>query len=381
MATMAVIENPNGDPTAALRVFFRKLLDEGLVDALLLPCEIGDGAVMPMLISESGRLDAAAPLAPAFPLNAASLVATLTDGAPGGRVAALLRPCEIRAFVELCKLNQGVRESVLVIGLDCLGAFDNDGFRRIAGSDVAAATRTYVQERLADLSSREDGDAAIAPACRVCEHVTPDGADVVLTLFGSTPADNLTAMARTAQGQALLDGLKLPEAAEPEKRAAVVAGLVSRRTVARDAMFERTGRVTGSIADLATYLSHCVNCQNCRNACPVCYCRECVFKTDVFEYKPWRYLRWAKQRGAMRMPADTVFFHLTRLAHMSTACIGCGQCSNACPNDIPVMELFRTVAARTQAAFEYEPGRDINEAPPLSVFAEREFAEMTGEGD
>jgi len=77
------------------------------------------------------------------------------------------------------------------------------------------------------------------------------------------------------------------------------------------------------------------------------------------------------------MPTDTVFYHITRLAHMSTACIGCGQCSNACPNDIPVMELFRTVAHKTQQAFAYEAGRSLDEPPPLSVFKEDEFKELT----
>ncbi|MGD8273883.1 MAG: 4Fe-4S binding protein, partial [Desulfobacterales bacterium] len=73
-----------------------------------------------------------------------------------------------------------------------------------------------------------------------------------------------------------------------------------------------------------------------------------------------------------------VFYHMTRLAHMSTACVGCGQCSNACPNDIPVMELFRTIAQDTQRAFDYEAGRSLEEAPPLSVFREDEFPEVVG---
>jgi formate dehydrogenase subunit beta len=63
---------------------------------------------------------------------------------------------------------------------------------------------------------------------------------------------------------------------------------------------------------------------------------------------------------------------------MSTACIGCGQCSNACPNQIPVMELFRTIAHFTQASFDYEAGRSLEDEPPLSVFREKEFAEVTG---
>ena len=78
------------------------------------------------------------------------------------------------------------------------------------------------------------------------------------------------------------------------------------------------------------------------------------------------------------MPTDTIFYHLTRMAHMSTACIGCGQCSNACPNGIPVMELFRTIAHATQGAFDYTAGLSLEDDPPLSVFREREFPEVTG---
>jgi formate dehydrogenase subunit beta len=89
-------------------------------------------------------------------------------------------------------------------------------------------------------------------------------------------------------------------------------------------------------------------------------------------------MRWARRRGSIKMPTDTLFYHITRLAHMSTACVGCGQCSNACPNDIPVMELFRTVARDTQSAFDYEPGRSFDEAPPLSTFREDEFEEVVG---
>jgi formate dehydrogenase subunit beta len=113
-------------------------------------------------------------------------------------------------------------------------------------------------------------------------------------------------------------------------------------------------------------------------ACPVCYCKECVFVTDVFNHDPSQYLQWANRKGIIKMPTDTLFYHLTRLAHMSTACVGCGQCSNACPNDIPVMELFRTVAQNTQQAFEYTAGRSVDEKPPLSEFRENEFNEVVG---
>jgi formate dehydrogenase subunit beta len=45
------------------------------------------------------------------------------------------------------------------------------------------------------------------------------------------------------------------------------------------------------------------------------------------------------------------------------------------------MEIFRTVSAFTQKAFEYEAGRSLEDEPPLAVFREAEFSELTGGKD
>ncbi len=166
--------------------------------------------------------------------------------------------------------------------------------------------------------------------------------------------------------------------AEPAARRDAIRLLIDRRMKYRDDMFVRTREATDNLEKLTAYFATCVNCYNCRVACPVCYCKECVFVTDVFNHDPSRYLWWATRKGIIKMPTDTLFFHITRLAHMSTACVGCGQCSNACPNDIPVMELFRTIARDTQQAFDYAAGENIEQDPPLSVFHEQEFEEVVG---
>jgi formate dehydrogenase subunit beta len=230
------------------------------------------------------------------------------------------------------------------------------------------------------LSGQDPEDAVPAPACRACEHPVPEGADIAVGLFGVDTASSVLLEAGTEAGARLLSALELPEAQVPRDRKSAVQTLVAERAAFRDEMFERTRHATDSLEKLAAYLSRCVNCYNCRVACPVCYCRECVFTTDVFDHEPSQYLRWVHRKGAVRMPTDTVFYHLTRLAHMSTACVGCGQCANACPNDIPVMELFRMVAHRTQAGFGYRAGRSLDERPPLSEFREKEFEEIVGMG-
>jgi formate dehydrogenase subunit beta len=63
---------------------------------------------------------------------------------------------------------------------------------------------------------------------------------------------------------------------------------------------------------------------------------------------------------------------------MSCACVGCGQCTNACPNDIPVSDLFTFVAEGAQTAFGYAAGIDLSQAPPMSGFEEEEYEEVVG---
>jgi len=42
------------------------------------------------------------------------------------------------------------------------------------------------------------------------------------------------------------------------------------------------------------------------------------------------------------------------------------------------MDLFKYIGSITQAAFEYEAGKDINQPPPLSVFKEEEYLDVVG---
>jgi formate dehydrogenase subunit beta len=76
------------------------------------------------------------------------------------------------------------------------------------------------------------------------------------------------------------------------------------------------------------------------------------------------------------MPTDTLLFHLTRLNHMVSSCVGCGLCQEACPNDVPVFSIFRTVGDKVQKVFDYVPGRSLEEVLPLATFKEDELKEV-----
>lgn len=373
------IERQGEDLLTDIRQFLKSVLELESMSAMLVPRRLpGRQTVMPALVSRPELLDAADPLAPAYAVNSAKNLSRLTRKGLEAEIAALLRPCELRAHVELVKLHQSSRESLVIIGLDCLGAYSNRGYPDFVEECGDSATETFYKARLAGRAPSEKVE--LSTACQICEQPVPEGADILIALYGVDPDAGLFLEARTEKGREVMEAVGADSANAPEKREQAVEELVAARIAERDRVFAETDAAVDSVEKLSAYLADCVNCYNCRVACPACYCRECVFTTDVFDHEPLQYLQWTARKGALKMPTDTVFYHITRLVHMSTACVGCGQCSNACPNDIALTELFRTVAHRTQAAFDYAAGRSTEEPPPLLVFKEEEFTDIVGLG-
>jgi len=378
MAITAKIKVEAQDVLGSLRKFFENVLKSDDIQAILVPQHLPmKNMVMPTLVTGPSQLSGVDPLAPAFPMNAARIVSRLARKPMGGKIAAVLRPCEIRAFIELVKLKQGRQEQLVLIGIDCLGALQNKDYFQFAGQNPTESTPRFYQNVLQNKGKSIEG-FELAPACRACEHPVAENADIVIGLYGMEIGESLLVQSQNDSGDHILKQMDLLETEEPAARQDAIDALISNHSSFRDDMFARTHEATDSLEKMSAYFATCVNCYNCRVACPVCYCKECVFVTDVFNHDPSQYLHWAQRKGIIKMPTDTLFYHFTRLAHMSTACVGCGQCSNACPNDIPVMELFRTIARDTQKAFDYEAGKSIEQEPPLSVFREDEFAEVVG---
>lgn len=365
----------SGKINEALKGFFSGLLEHDVVQAVFLPMRQPDGVVvMHSLVRDPKQLENLDPLAPVTPTSAARTLSSLTFQKPGYRIAAFLRPCDCRAYVELVKLKQADREQILLITTDCEGRLETRDFLELA-TEAGDRCAAVFHERVI----KGDETLPLIRACRVCEHPVHQEADIGLRIFGSDPEKELILCAQTEAGTEAINALGMEEAKEPEGRAKALEQVLSKRTTELEAMIKEYGEMTPSFAALRDVLKTCINCYNCRAACPVCYCRECVFLTDTFRHDPEQFFRWAGKRGQVKLPTDTAFFHITRMLHIGTLCVGCGQCSTACPMDLPVMELFRTAAGRTQARFEYEPGRSPDEPLPLSVFEDQEFLELTAE--
>jgi len=374
---MIKIVHEDKSPTKGLQQFFKQLLKLQEIDALFLPVRLKESnSIMPSLVTDPERIEDAVPFSPAFPINSARMVSRLSYKASKRKTAVVLRPCEMRAFIELVKLKQGSRQELILIGIDCPKA--------LTSSDYAAYTKkdpldddAYIEAIFSQKIETLNG-FQFSTACDTCENPFPVNTDISILLHGVDLSDGMIAESKSDDGRLLLESLKMPEAESPENRDETMMQIKEANSKANKIMMEDIGARTDSIVKLNTFFDQCINCYNCRNMCPVCYCKECVFNTDVFNHQPVQYLQWAEKKGSIKLPTDTVFYHLTRMAHMSHACVGCGQCSNACPSDINVFELFKSVAHDTQAAFEYSPGTDENEPPPLSVFYEKEFEDIVG---
>ncbi len=385
MSITAYLEVAEGDTLGALQNFLGRLLSEDIVDALLVPQKLPTGNnVVPTLIRDPARLAGVDPIAPVMPVAAATALSKVTATEHGERLAAVLRSCELRAVVELVKLQQASLDKVILIGVDCLGTYEVTDYARLieAGVDptaevLAAVAAGQLKNLLAaDLESAAKG-YQLRAACRMCEKPVPGGPDVyrpdvIIGFFGVDPGRQILIEA----SDALAEKLGLEAAEPPARRPELIERLIAGRTAERDRMFaafrERVTDMDGLLAEFST----CIRCYNCMGACPICYCKECIFRTPTFDHASPQYFRWAERKGSIRLPTDTLLFHLTRLNHMSTSCVGCGLCESACPSELPVALIFRAVGQETQAIFDYHPGRSLEEEVPVATFREDELTEL-----
>jgi formate dehydrogenase subunit beta len=356
---------------ATIQSLLRKLLDEQVVDALLVPMRLPSGSIAPMLVSDPEAMEKADPLAPVLPINAARAVANLTVTDHREKLGVVLRACEIRALVELVKFQQAqAGDELLIVGIDCLGTYSVTDYQAVEdkvqlAAELAAGATTGELDPHAGMAFRE--------ACQMCEQPLPDGDHVDLTigLVGVEPGQlYLKASDRLAEA------LGLESSAAPAGRQEAVEKLVAARVQARDTAFVAFRDRVNSMGGLLEEFSTCIRCHNCMINCPICYCKECIFRTATFEHESQLYYQWAARKGEVRMMPDTLLFHLTRLNHMVSSCVGCGLCTEVCPVDIPVGTVFRAVGEKVQAIFDYHPGRSLEEAAPVQEFREDELTTL-----
>lgn len=355
----------------AVRELLRSLLESGRVNGVLALGRTGgaNGGVAYSLFTDPGAFGAdgaALPLLPFMPANAGGLLSRLTLREPlAGPVAAVVKPCELRAFIELVKRSQGSLDNLLLISSTCGGVYPLD-----VGANGGLKERL---PRYWEAVQQGGLDHDVRPTCRACVHFVPDNADITVALVGKEDLDTqCTLFLNTEKGAEFVEGLEGTSLSD-ELETEPIQRSYDQREAYREELF---AGVKVGMKELIRTFGRCIGCHACKTVCPICYCSLCYFDSQDCEYLPEIYESELERKGGLRLPPNTIFFQLGRLAHVSVSCVGCGMCTDVCPADIPLSTIFSKVGASVQALFDYQPGKDVTEEVPLMTFEEEEFTQV-----
>ena len=202
--------------TEAIRKEAARLLSEGSV-TMVIGYRAGRraGIAIPAIVTDAARVEELI-FSPACVNNLALyLTRAKKDIRKTGKVAIVVKGCDMRALAGLMGESQLKREDVVIIGVACAGVKGSG-----AGPGEGLST------------------ANIARKCRECTVHTPQGADLVAGSLPTMPELNPVEAEELAKLEAMT----------PKERWAF----------------------------WKEHFSRCVRCLACRSICPFCYCEQCM---------------------------------------------------------------------------------------------------------
>jgi formate dehydrogenase subunit beta len=363
MRVQSILEVKNSDTLGATRSFLKMLLVKDVIDAMLVPLEVPSAdQVAPILAKEPRQLDAANPLAPVMRLNAAAVITRMQRDDGAARIGAVLRPCELRAVIELTKVRRVDLARLMLIGVDCMGTYEPEAYAQIARASLREESPT-------DEMMRWTRQGPIAPyrlrnACQMCEHFVAENAHIAIGLVGMNVRERL--LIETSED--LAAKLNLP-AGYSNGREKAIARLASIRHHRRDQALANAARLLNDLPSLVGLVAPCTACGECLDACPFC-------GTNAFTPKPAkephtdRLRDWSsgeRPRSTMRERAHSPFGELIEMGRRAASCVACGMCELACPRHVPLTAIQGVLGRRVQEEFNYVPGRSVEEKLPWAV--------------
>ena len=105
-------------------------------------------------------------------------------------------------------------------------------------------------------------------------------------------------------------------------------------------------------------LSRCIKCYACRQVCPLCYCNRCLADKN----QPQCIDTSATLKGNFA-------WHLMRAFHLAARCVGCDECTRACPAGIDLRLLNQMLARSAELQFGYRSGIDPEAEPVVGAYS------------
>lgn len=371
MVKQKILEVKNGDMNRSVNDFLKNLLKSDKLSAILVSQNVpSKKVVFPALISDPEELDSNV-FAPLLPASTAKIVSKITKFQPSDKpIGVVLHPCQIRALVELVKLNQANLNNLVIIGLDCLGTFSVNDYADFPEEKNPA------DFLLGDFQSKSNkSEKYLRSACAVCNQPVPINSDIIIGVFGVDTKKQVLIEAVSETGIKIIEDLKLEPFKDNKNRENHINDLIEMRNKKLEAFVKEKTEKSG-IEGLTNFFDKCVNCHNCMKVCPICYCKECLFDSSVFDAEANKYVRKSQSKGLFKMPTDSLLFHLGRMNHMILSCVKCGLCEQGCPMNIALMDVFIPAAENAQKEFKYQPGKKLEEKVPMVVYREYEYVEV-----
>jgi len=359
---------------AALVGWLKQTLDKHVFDAVLVPVEVPAGdSFAYLLLRDPAILDNASPLPPVMPIQGGKVISRLTMRGNGNqqpeaaRIAAVVRPCEARAAVELTKLQQAHLDNLYLITIDCPGVLPLSDYIE----DPAAGAARFAQ------AAAQRDRSPMRPTCQMCNHFSMLPAPISDLHVATLCSDGtLLIVPGSPEGARVLEEMDMPVETSLDGWAAQVEAMEQAQTERRQQAHAELRQTVAGADRLLDVFSSCINCHNCQRVCPICYCRQCYFESDALKLPPENYMARAERKGALRFSPDTLLFHIGRALHMILSCVSCGACEDACPMDIPVGQVFSLLADRAQETLGYVAGERLDEALPLVTYEMEELGHV-----
>lgn len=239
------------------------------------------------------------------------------------KVGVIVKGCDSRTIVQFMQEGLIERENVVIIGIPCAGIISVDKVLK----EIGHATIEKIDFDGANVTIKtKDGDkmfplSSVWPdKCKTCQYPTPIVYDHLV-------------------------GEPIKSDKPPESVYADIKEFEKKTLEEKKQYWEKE-------------FDKCIRCYACRNACPLCVCQDsCIAET--------REPHWITQRSNR---TEKFMFHMIHALHLAGRCVECGECERACPMGIPVNKLKRKINLEMKDLFNYEPGVNPEDQPPMYTF-------------
>jgi formate dehydrogenase subunit beta len=345
----------HGDPLGKLRKLVKQIwLGAGLDGMLVSINTDGKARAYPRYVTDVELIDQLNPFSPLMEFNIARLFPGLLATYPDSRIGAILRPCEMRALIEMTKHSSLILDNLLTISVDCLGTLPTDEYQwRLERLEKSHSTQddhpSIASDDLAQEALSFARQGGIIPyryrsACQVCSSPAADHAKVNIHVLGLPVrqqmllSTSVPGIAETFHFGELADGIADEELVLQHER--ILAKMSERHARTMELVNEGLGSLLPSGVDaVIQQLESCGECQVCMDVCPIC---------------------------SVERPSRDAEGHYDRAEVMRwlVSCAGCGMCEQACPNHLPISAIFAHIRQKLAQEWDYVPGRSVDEPLP-----------------